>query len=308
MKMKVNAIIATVACMAGVVMAAQTSTPVGYCSVSIASNSEVIVSVPFTKTVEQQFTVSLASGNSVTVNEVIQGSFATGRYYLLVTSGANEGRWSTISGQGSSGFDLSDADLLTGVVAGDAVAVYAYQTVIDMFPSEYMGTVYPTTMQVVLPKTTTTGWNKLGTVLTYNSTAKAWRSGLTSYNNTVIKPGAHVVVRTQAAGVTVAQSGVVPSTPIVIKLDGVQDDLYVTTGYPVAITVAGLEATSTIGQLVIAQNSNWNDFGRILTYSSGHWKSGLTSYDSTVLGAAQGFKIRRPSGASTLYFKIPKPY
>jgi hypothetical protein len=86
--------------------------------------------------------------------------------------------------------------------------------------------------------------------------------------------------------------------------------LYVTTGYPVDVTIDDLGANASIGQLIIPASSSWNDAGRILSYNSvsGQWKSGPVNYNTTVLNTGKGFKVRRTAGAGSQYFKIPKPY
>jgi hypothetical protein len=119
-----------------------------------------------------------------------------------------------------------------------------------------------------------------------------------------------VIVRTQGDAVTLAQSGNVPSGPTVVKLPDATDDLYVTTGYPVNMTIAELSANQTIGSLIIPSTGLWDDAGRGLTYntSSQQWKSGPSNYNGYNLAAGKGFKIRRTSGSGSMYFKVPKPY
>lgn len=323
MKMKASAITAAtlLALTAQSVSAAEA---VGYNVVAVPANSDAVVSVPFTQDAEASFTVNaVTDADSFTVNESLAADTYDSSYYVRFTSGNGEGFWSTISDNGSGGFDLSDTNVLSNVAGGDSLTVYAHHTLGSVFPSSLEGTTFDSSTQIMLPNTASEGINKAAKAFSYQENGlfgnpAGWYDGFTYSDSVVIAPDSFVIVRNQlASGITNIVFGDVLDTDLaaVIPATSGSDDLYLGL-YPVDVTLGDLNLEG-FGQLIVIDNdaSGINKAGKAYTYQASGlfgnpagWYDGFTYADSTVVPAGTGVILRRSAGASADDWAMNKPY
>ncbi|MGD1020654.1 MAG: TIGR02597 family protein [Verrucomicrobiia bacterium] len=190
--------------------------PTGSLSLTLLANSDTFVSIPFTTAPLFCGTVQSVSGNAVTV----QGApaWATGQWsqmtgngyfpnYVVLTSGTKEGATFSITNNSSDTLVLvAGCDDLSGVNAGDQLAVLPYWTLGTTFPGG--SGITPSTSplaaarktQVLLPLScpTCSGIPSAGadTYFFYNS---HWRKvgapAATSFDDVVILPDQFFIVR-----------------------------------------------------------------------------------------------------------------
>lgn len=117
-----------------------------------ATPSDALFTVPFTANYEYMAAVdTVDQGNAkVTVNPTdIPGSYAD-TYYVRFTSGAAEGRWSTVQSNTAGEIVVKNADILAGVVAGDEFRVYKHHTISSVLPLTLLGLSYLDGTQILL--------------------------------------------------------------------------------------------------------------------------------------------------------------
>ena len=118
-------------------------TPVQLRQIHLLGNSDTLVSMPVYRPAAALCSVVSSSGNSIEVSGAgswgaNQWLYAAGTqpntYYVLILSGALEGGNFTITGNGASSL-LVDTSVspLTGLSAGDALAIIPYWTLATMF-------------------------------------------------------------------------------------------------------------------------------------------------------------------------------
>jgi len=264
MKMKASAITAA-ALLALAAQSASATEAVGYNTLTVPTNSDVLVSVPFNQNAVGSFTVSSVTANGVTVADTLTANAYTNGYYVRFTTGGGAGLWSTISTNGTGGFTLADTNALTGVTAGNTFKVYPHQTLAKVFPDGLIDIAmeasikHPTLPSIQTYKTqvlvydgAATAWNKTPP-LKYYFYNGAWRkvgSALTaSFDNSVLRPGAYFAIRNQNSSneLTYISNGDVPQDTLAMTLvSGTADDVLTTTGRPIPVTLAelGLGGTS----------------------------------------------------------------
>jgi uncharacterized protein (TIGR02597 family) len=333
------ALAATVACAAG------PANVVGYNRIVVPANSDVLVSAPFTGEPNGPHTVTSVAGNTLTV---AAGSFAGGeydagtefgRYYVRFTSGAAEGRWSTIASNASNTVTLETA--VAGVAADDAFVIYPHNTLGSVFSSKTLGLSYVASdslfkrnTDVLIPHTASTGINKASSA-TYYYKDGAWRrfgKPLTAtYDDAVLEPGQYFILRNRTdAALTYLVTGVAPTVALTrtLPVQSQQNDVASTTGRPVPLTLSGLqlggsdafETTVTLGnrqdELLVFDNAA-TGFNKSPSatyyYYNGAWRkdgeSATVSYDNETIGVGAGLIIRKAAGTvGTVEWNQKAPY
>jgi uncharacterized protein (TIGR02597 family) len=120
------------------------STPAGFHRIDLLGNSDTRVSFPFTRPEAAAGRVESISDNVVTLKGspgwtanqfAYAGDPQPNAYYLQIRSGTKEGFYYPITGNGAGTLTLSlGGDTLTGLNAGDRVAVIPYWTLATVFP------------------------------------------------------------------------------------------------------------------------------------------------------------------------------
>jgi len=297
MKMKTNGIAAIAMLLA---VAAQAET-VGYNTVTVQAQSDVVVSAPFSQDAEASFTVDSVTASGITVNEALSANTYSSSYYVRLTSGDGAGLWSTISANGDGGFELADADVLAYVSAGDALTVYKHATVSSLFPQGMQDNVWNTSTQILLPANDTAGINKGSETVNYNPSESKWKIGRTDYSNHVIEPGQSFTIRNASTSeLTWIAYGDVPEKSGQILPAGEYD--VAVAGQPVAVCIAdlGLEGEGTI-LLPANGTTGYNNGVDFVNYNSseGKWKVGRTDYNDVEIQPGAGFIIRRDDSNTT---------
>ncbi len=327
--MKASAITAA-ALLALAAQAANAADAVGYNTVTVPTNSDVLVSVPFTKDAAGSFTVSSVVSSGVTVTNTLTANAYTNGYYVRFTSGGGAGLWSTISANGTGGFTLADTNALTGVQAGNTFKVYPHQTLATVFPDGMEGVSFKKSAsaavhstEILFPNTSSVGVNKsaAATYYFYNSAwRKAGSAATISFDNTVVSPQEYFVLRNKSTNtLTYVASGNVEALAAgrYVSTQTAKDDIAAVSGRPVAMTLAGLKLGGTSAfvtttsvavhkdELLMFNNSATGinkSAAATYFYYNGAWRKGgasaSTSFDNEPVPAGAALIIRKASGVS----------
>jgi uncharacterized protein (TIGR02597 family) len=340
MKMKASAITAA-ALLALTAQAAHAAEAVGYNTLTVPANSDVLVSVPFNQNAEGSFTVSSVTADGVTVTNGLTANAYTNGYYVRFTTGGGEGLWSTISANGTGGFTLANTNALTGVLAGDTFKVYPHQTLASVFPDgmesvsfKKSASALSHSTEILFPNTGSVGINK-GPAATYYYYNSAWRkagsSASLNFNSTAVSPQEYFILRNRSTSeLTYVASGDVETltTGRYISTETTKNDIAAVSGRPVAMTLAelGLAGTpafvtspSTLShkdELLVFNNSAAGlNKGPAATYFyyNGAWrKSGASaslSFDNELVDAGAALIIRKAAGtAGTAEWNQSSPF
>lgn len=316
MKMKASAITAAVllALTAQTVSAADA---VGYNTITVPANSDVLVTVPFNQNVEGSFTVSSVTAGGVTVTNALTANAYTNGYYVRFTTGGGEGLWSTISANGTGGFTLSDTAVLSYVTAGNEFRVYKHQTLASVFPKGMYGISYTNGTKVLVYENNRAAMEQNKTAAktaTYSTSGGGRWTGTGISSNTILAPETQFVVRNvSAAPLTLVTQGHVPdySVSMLIAANG---DLVVGSGYPVPVVLkdAGFGGVNSRKVLFFSNSEagqNKSAF-KTATYSTsggGRWTgTGVTG--SELITPSQAITFRLPSGETGAKITLNKPY
>jgi uncharacterized protein (TIGR02597 family) len=246
MKMKASAITAA-ALLALAAQAANAADAVGYNTVTVPANSDVLVSVPFNQNPVGTFTVHSVVSGGVTVTNGLTANAYTNGYYVRFTSGAGEGLWSTISANGTGGFTLADAAVLSYVAAGNEFRVYKHHTLASVFPKGMYGISYTNGTQVLVYDNNRAAMavNKApAKTASYTTSGGGRWAGSGVNDSTILKPETQFILRNNASTpFTLITQGDVPdySVSMLIAANG---DLVIGSGYPVPVVLkdAGIGA------------------------------------------------------------------
>jgi len=328
MKIKASAITAAIL-LALAAQSANAVSAVGYNAVTVPTNSDVLVSVPFTKDASGSFAVSSVTADGVTVTDTLTANAYTNGY-VRFTSGGGAGLWSTISANGTGGFTLANTNALTGVQAGDSFKVYPHQTLASVFPSTMEGVSFKKSAstvsrstEVLFPNTSSVGINKSpsATYFFYNN---AWRkvgsSASTSFNNTVVSPQEYFILRNRSTNtLTYVASGNVEPVAVgrYVATQTSKDDVAAVSGRPMATTLAGLKLGGTSAfvtssssvsrkdELLVFNNSttgmNKSQAATYYYYNNAWRKVGSAatlSFDNEPLPAGAALIIRKATGTA----------
>jgi uncharacterized protein (TIGR02597 family) len=316
MKMKASAITAAMllALTAQTVSAADA---VGYNVVTVPTNSDVLVSVPFNQQAVGSFTVVSVTGSGVTVADTLTANAYTNGYYVRFTTGGGEGLWSTISANGTGGFTLSDTAVLSYVTAGNEFRVYKHHTLASMFPKGMYGISYTNGTKVLVYENNRAvmGQNKTAAkTATYSATGGGRWTGSGVTTNTIIAPETQFIIRNvSATTLTLINQGIVPdySVSTLIAANG---DLVIGSGYPVPVLLknSGLGGVNNRKVLFFDNSATGQNKSALktATYSTtggGRWTgSGVTTNELINPSAAVTFRL--PSGETGTKVTLNKPY
>ena len=311
----------------------------GYNTTSVPPQTDVFVSLPFTRQPVGTFTVQGTTSTSiqVTTSTFTSNQFANA-FYLRLISGAGKGRFSTITSNDASTLVLQDPTILTGVVATDTLQIVPHWTLATVFPDNFEGVsfslspnAFARTFEILIPRADV-GINKSASV-TYFYQGGTWRTTTAAtgnFDNDVLVPQRHFILRNRnsvASGKTVTFTTlgyIDPVAPAVrIHRDPIRDDLVVSTGLPLPtrlsrLHLGGFEAFQTTNaplipsnfrDLVLVYNNNTTGFNKAAQatyfFSGGFWRSTAaptTNANEDILPAGAAITIRKFQGTAADFF------
>lgn len=317
--------------------------PVGVYRISLLGDSDTFVSLPFVRPEAASGVVAGFSGSIVNMQGspawganqfVYQASLQTNTHYLLVVSGAREGSYFPITGNGANSVTLDlNGDTLTGLINGDRISVVPYWTLATVFPGG--DGIYSSTSQflrkteVLVPDPTSTGIN-LSAGKTYYFLGGNWRlyGPNTVSNDDVLLPDSYFIVRHNAGPSTLLTvRGSVVLCKWRIPLDALasnKQDNRVALPRPVSTTLNGSGLVSS-GAFRSSPN-RFNRLDELLTfdnsvvgknksasatyfYYSGHWERygtpGIDVGDEEVLKPGTGVIVRKGGGTAVTWMNLP---
>jgi uncharacterized protein (TIGR02597 family) len=237
---------------------AATTGTVGAISFSAAAHSDTIVSLPLQRAHSFRGVIASATGSELTLE---QASFAddafNDRFYLIVESGAGEGRWFPVA-------DTSGATVTLDPGADGTPAFFTPGTVVRIIPFWTLDSVFPDgrgvnasgsllpVSRVLLPDTTRAGV-RLAPAASFFYFAgnehggEGWRkfgaSPTVKFDGQILPPGASLVVRHESGSGTLFENlGVVPAAAFSSRLATVSPDTAqdhaLGLGVPVALSLS----------------------------------------------------------------------
>lgn len=144
--------------------AAVTSEPVGISSVPLAAATDVVATVPLLRPAVFCGQILSVAGSTVTIagtpawtpgQFVYSSGTQPNTHFVLMSSGALEGRSFTVTGNGAGTLTLDLAGgNLDSVVPGDALRIVPYWTLGSLFPASAAGSMFTATTVPASPQTT----------------------------------------------------------------------------------------------------------------------------------------------------------
>jgi len=323
---------------------AQAGSPAaGYTSVTVPPNSDAVVSVPFSRSAAYEGAVtSSADATHLTQTGAgwTAGEWTNTPHYVRMTSGASNGKWSTIVNNTTDTLELETG--LT-IASPNTYRIEQHWTLNNVFRPWLEGTSFFTSTpqglgvnyktQVLTYNTTTTGANQ-SAPNTYYYLNSAWRktpNKTVDVGNTILRPEEFMFLRNSGTNVVLTffalgevQEGTLRKS--LATLSGA-NDIYVGTGRPVTMTLAqlGLGGTAAFQSstksgipiiykdLILVYNNTATGANKSpadtyfyleATGNVGWRKTGRPNTEdwgsSNVVFAAEGFVIRKAGGTPTV--------
>ncbi len=319
MKMKASAITAAML-LALAAQAANAAEAVGYNVVTVPANSDALVSVPFNQKAEGSFTVSSVTAGGVTVAATLTENAFANSYYVRFTSGSGEGLWSTISANGTGGFELANTDVLSYISNGDTFRVYKHHTIGSLFPAGMYGISFTNGTSILVYENATAFQDKsASSVVSYQviepGVLEFWDGG--NAENTVMEPDTLFVVRNSADhALTLVNNGYVPDYNVAYLLPaGVNQDMQLGSGFPVAMTLGNMGLGGENGRAVLVYDNELagqdKSASSVVSYQViepgvlEFWDGG--NAENTVIGSSAGYRVRLSSETGGKV-TVSKPY
>ena len=340
--------------LAGFAQAQVTTAPVGFNSVTCKAGSDTFVSVPFSQQVYQGvISTAVAGGVSGQGVLTVQGtpswttSQYTNLYYVRMITGSKAGHFYTIlnNDSGTLTIDLA-GETVTGFSNTDSLKICAYWTLGTLLPAATQTTAVPSTgnlgfqrrTEILFPDLVTANTNLSPNRVFFVVNTTEWREATNSFanaDNTIILPDTYFIVRHGNAAITTDttftaggsvdtltdNSTLAPLTTYIPYNASNAQDIAVTTGRPVAMTLASLNlvasgaftpSTGNLGfqrqdELYVFDNTQSGtnkSAAHIYFYVStpGEWREATNSFvnaDNSTIPAGTGFIIRKHANAST---------
>lgn len=215
-----------------------TSDPVGFTTATNLSNSDSLISVPFTRPPEFTGAIQSAAGNVITVagtpgwtsNQFVYvAGSQTKTYYALIggggTSNPKEGHIYTVTANGSNTLTVNtSADNLSGITASTQVVVIPYWTLATIFPATDANVSFTATTstasyktQLLVPNNAAAGINLPVTSYFFSNNVNGtsgnvgWRlvgNNATDHGDDPLLPNNYFVVRNLNGAPTLALKGI----------------------------------------------------------------------------------------------------
>lgn len=249
-------------------------------------------------------TIRVSSAPGWTAN-VLTGAT---KHYLQVSSGNREGLFAQIAGNGTDTLTLSYVSENLGTVTGDRVEVGDKMRVIPFWT---LSTLLPTGSVPVGTKAFL--YNRAnpglepGAIVVTNVTGNGWFSGPEDRNGELVYPDESFLLRFPAGSTTssVTVTGTVPREGFRSSLakasPTLAQEVRLSTRTPVPITLTEVLPTPLAGdQVLLTDNAvaGINKGPVVVTFGTGGWLAGTTSYNAWPLKPGEGFVYRLPAQAS----------
>lgn len=311
----------------------------GYTKIAVPANSDVLLTVPFDQDASGDFAVNTKTGTGVTVtNTLTTNQFAT-TFFIRFTSGTGKGLWTTISSNTTSAFVFANTAILSDINVGDTFTVYPHRTLTNVFTDGMAGLSYAKTTslanrqtEVLIPDTTGVGTNRPISA-TYFYFNNAWRkvgaAPTVNFNNTVLPPQDHFILRNRTANpLTYISMGDVTAVQRAryIPTETIKTDVVAAAGFPLKIKLAqlGLGGTSAFAtttnvavrkdELLVFDNTAVGQNKPALAtffFFNNAWRkvgdSPATSHNDDLLDVGAAFVVRKAAGASAATTKWTEP-
>ncbi len=232
----------------------------GWNRVDVPANSDVVCSVPFTKKAVGSYTVTAKDGTGLSISASLTADEFAGKYYVLVTSGAAEGFWSTISSNTVGGqLVLADTSFLGDIVANqDEITIYPHQMLGDVFPDKMKDISFlessriPNTpiitslkTQILTYESVPNGQGKApnGKYLYVEGDWYAWGNYNVKQNDKILPPQSFFIIRNENndKDLLFLSIGNVSGQALAVTLvNGSNNDVLVTTNSPVPVKLKDL--------------------------------------------------------------------
>lgn len=329
MKCKAMAVLVAAALLtaAGPLMAQQVVNIAGYNRVDVPAQSDVLLTVPFNKGIEDTMNVDGSpSGTTLPVaaGSLTAGQYDGGTYYVRFIDGGASGLWTTIVANTTGNFTLADADVVALASSGDTFRIYKHHTVGSLLPDKLLGRSFKAGTQVLVFDNDTIGINRSAvSVVTYQvltiggTTFAGWTGGDAA--DTVLAPETRFIVRNPSDDeLTIVLDGTPPDHPVAVLVPaGVQHDLMIGSGYPVDMLLGDAGLGGANGRQLLSFDNASSGFNKsasaVTTYQittiGGTTVEGWTSGDAanTNLIASETFTVR-VDGEAGGKVTIQKPY
>ena len=245
-------------------MAEIASDPAGFCKLTFLGNSDTIISMPFSRPTAASVTVSSISNNVVEVRGtpnwtadqfVYAAGIQSNTHYLRFESGAKEGRYYSITANGTNTLVLDlGGDSLAGVAYNDRLVVVPYWTLASIFRNgngiHASSSPEDRRTEVLTPDFDGDGIN-LNAVKTYYFENGFWKQvgmGSANKNDDPFLPNCYLIVRHNiATNTTLNAMGAVIVSKIGLPLKTlttVKQDNFVGLARPVPISLRDSELIS----------------------------------------------------------------
>lgn len=235
-------------------------------------------------------------------------------YYVFIRSGAVEGTYTMIIGNGAD--TLNTADVVGGLAQGDSFSIHPFWTLGTFFPDGDGLHSSPSHVQrnseIFIPDAGGEGINLAAeaTYYYYNSAFRQVGAALDStYDNTILYPDAYIILRNKIAeSTTVTFTGEVVmgglSLPLMSTDTGQQDNV-VGLQRPIEMTLdeSGLGTSLSAGDQLLVWDDSQADFNRLAAdaivyiWNGSSWNGGVNGGADQVFTPGSGVLIRRGTGA-----------
>jgi uncharacterized protein (TIGR02597 family) len=210
-----------------------TTDTAGSISLTLRGNSDSFVSLPFVRAATALATVSSVSGSNITTSStwtagqfVYSAGVQTNTYYARFLTGTSAGKILPIVTNTTTTIVVaSPYGTPTSASSGDQISIEPFWTLGTVFPNGAGVNVSPTTgnrnTEILVPDSSSTG-NNLAAAAIYFFHSGIWKQvgkGNTSFNDAILPPNAHFIVRHNVAtNTTLTVSGLILSGPLAVPL------------------------------------------------------------------------------------------
>jgi len=247
------------------------------------------------------------------------------QHYLRLTSGSNNGDFSTIVANTANSITLAD-NFNSVLSTSSTFGVTPYWTLNTAFPSGgglNSGANVNAADNVIIYNA-----NFTGTTYFYSSSNNRWQTGITAANDVIIPPGTGLGVdRKQSSAVGLVFPGSVPLGWTAVDVNGstsgsATKNTLVGSAYPLAskrLADLGLYTGSSTTGLQGGANANASDTVTIYNQSTGvgvayfystsnnRWQTGITDASNVTIPEGAAVLIARKSGRAAFTWYIPQP-
>ena len=247
------------------------------------------------------------------------------QHYFRLSNGGNAGDFSTIVANTANSITLTD-DLNAVLQVASTFEVNPYWTLGTALPAG--GGLQGGTSAAAADTVTIYNSNFTGTTYFYNTTAAAWRTGITGSDNVIIPPGSGLAIeRKQVSGTSIVLAGSVPLGTSAVDVNGstsgtATKNTMVGSAYPLASKrladiglYTGNSATGVEGGTSAARADTITIYnpatgvGATYFYNStaNQWRTGITDASNITIPEGSAILIARKSGRAPFTWYIPQP-